>query len=108
DKDNIFFSFGNNTAAEMEYSFKKGVFKRKTKIIDKELYQEALDNIGKAEIMFASSIYVLNYHFPRPIKSVSDENALFSADKKSFKLGVSFLEYLKNPEVLNLEVALEK
>src|SRR5690606_28195076 len=108
DEDNPFSSFGNSTATEMEYSFKKGVFKRKATIVDKELHQQALDSIGEAEMMFASSSYVLNYHFPRPIKSVSNENALFSADKKSFRLEISFLEYLKNPEVLHLEVKLEK
>lgn len=108
DKDNPFSSFGNSTATEMEYSFKKGVFKRKATIVDKELHQQTLDSIGEAEMMFASSTYVLNYHFPRPIKSVSNENALFSADKKSFKLEISFLEYIKNPEILNLEVELEK
>lgn len=108
DEDNPFSTFGNNTATEMEYSFKKGVFKRKATIVNKELHQQTIDSIGEAEMMFASSSYVLNYHFPRPIKSVSNENALFSADKKSLKLEISFLEYLKNPEILNLEVELEK
>lgn len=108
EEDNPFSSFGNSTATEMDYSFKKGIFKRKATIVDKELHQQVIDSIGEAEMMFASSSYVLNYHFPRPIKSVSNENALFSADKKSFKLEISFLEYIKNPEVLNLEVELEK
>lgn len=108
DEDNPFSSFGNSAATEMEYSFNKGVFKRKATLVNKELHQQVLDSIGEAEMMFASSSYVLNYHFPRPIKSVSNENALFSADKKSFKLEISFLEYIKNPEVLNLEVELEK
>src|SRR5690606_13461621 len=97
DEDNPFSSFGNSAATEMEYSFNKGVFKRKATLVNKELHQQVLDSIGEAEMMFASSSYVLNYHFPRPIKSVSNENALFSADKKSFRLEISFLEYLKNP-----------
>ncbi len=108
DEYNPFSAFGDKTATEMEYSFKNGIFKRKAIIVDSELHQQALDSIGEAEMMFASSSYVLNYHFPKPIKSVSNENALFSADKKSFKLEISFLEYLKNPEILNLEVELEK
>jgi len=108
DKDNMFSSLRTSTATEMEYSFKNGIFKRKAIIADNELHHQALDSIGEAQKMFASSSYVLNYHFPKPIKSVSNENALFSADKKSFTLEISFLEYLKNPEILNLEVKLEK
>jgi hypothetical protein len=105
---NPFSSFVGNGATKMEYSFKKGVFKRKATIIDREVYQKAIDSIGEAEMMFASSNYILNYHFPKPIKSVSNENAMFSDDRKSLKLEVSYLDYLKDPELLNLEVVLEK
>ncbi|UOB18544.1 hypothetical protein [Abyssalbus ytuae] len=105
--DNPFSSFGNGGGTKMEYTFKKGVFKRKAIIVDKELHQQAMDSLGEAEMMLSSSSYVLNYHFPKPVKSVSNENAMFSADRKSFKIEVSFMDYLKDPEMLNLEVKLE-
>ncbi len=105
--DNPFSSMVKAGSTKMEYSFKNGIFKRKAEIADKEAHKQALDSLGQAEMMFAASNYSLNYHFSKPIKSVSNEKAMFSADKKSFKLEVSYLDYLKDPGILNLEVVLE-
>ena len=66
-----------------------------------------MDSLSEMAMMFGSSRYKLNYHFPRPIKSVSNNQALFSDDRKSFALEFDFMETLKNPELLNVEVVLE-
>ena len=58
-------------------------------------------------LMFGSSTYKLNYHFPKPIKSVSNETAMFSADRKTVTIEYGFMDYIANPEALNLEVVLE-
>ncbi|MDD7888196.1 hypothetical protein [Flavivirga sp. 57AJ16] len=91
----------------LEYNFNGKTFKRVAKIIDKEAYKKATDSVGEMAVMFGSSMYKLNYHFPKPIKSVSNEKALFSADRKSFTVEFGFMEYLSNPEALNVEVVLE-
>jgi hypothetical protein len=51
--------------------------------------------------------YVLNYHFPRKIQSVSNSLAEISADKKSLKLELLLSDCLQNPLITNLEVVLE-
>lgn len=107
DSSNPFSSIGEDGATTVSYSYNNGVFKRTAKIIDAEKHQIAIDSMESMAMMFESSKYKLNYHFPRPIKSVSNENAMFSDDRKSFTLEVGFMETLKTPEVLDIEVVLE-
>ncbi|WP_053992095.1 hypothetical protein [Mangrovimonas sp. TPBH4] len=105
--DNKFSALGPETS-ELKYSFNGRKFTRKTKILNKELHQQIVDSLGEMAMLYESSTYKLNYHFPRPIKSVSNETAMFSDDRKTVTLEFGFMEYLKNPEALNLEVILEK
>lgn len=92
---------------DMKYSYKKGVFKRIVKVKDIELQQQITDSLGAIAMMFANSKYKLNYHFPRKIKSVSKEGALYSEDRKSMTIEFALMDYMSNPEVMNLEVVLE-
>ena len=57
--------------------------------------------------MFGTSTYKLNYHFPRAVKSVSNEKAMFSADRKTVTIEFPFMTYALDPEALNLEIVLE-
>jgi len=107
DPNNPFSSMANNGNTDMKYSYKKGVFKRTVKVLDKALQQQITDSIGPMKAMFATSKYKLNYHFPRKIKSVSKEGALFSEDRKSITIEYGFMDYIADPEVMNLEVVLE-
>ena len=91
----------------MQYEFDGNVFKRTAVVLDREAYEQLTDSLSQLEMMFGSSKYKLNYHFPKKIKSVSHEGALFSEDRKSVVIEYGFMEYLKNPEALNLEVILE-
>ena len=95
----------NNT--KLVYNMAGNTFTRTATIINKELHQKAVDSLQNMSMMFASSKYKLNYHFPRKIKSVSNENAMFSNDRKSFTLEFGFMEYATNPEALNITVILE-
>ena len=52
--------------------------------------------------------YKLKYTFPKKIKKTSAEDATFSLDGKTLELERGFVEYLKNPDVLDIEVELEK
>ncbi|WP_298426471.1 hypothetical protein [uncultured Kordia sp.] len=101
-------ALGSEGVTETNYSFKGNVFKREVVVLDKAKLAAVKDSLGQAKMMFASSGYTLNYHFPKKIKSVSLEGATINEDGKSFTLEVNFLQYITNPEMLNVEVELEK
>jgi len=90
------------------YSYKKGKFKRDSYIIDPEKYQIQLDSIKEVESYMNGMTYKLKYTFPRKIKKSSAEDATYSLDGKTLELQRSFIEYLKNPDIMDLEVELEK
>ncbi|WP_298309669.1 hypothetical protein [uncultured Aquimarina sp.] len=102
----------SNTEGEdptkVSYTFKKNKFKRVTEILDKEKLKMSLDSLAQMKMFLASSKYKINYHFPKKIKKISSEKAMFSQDGKSFTLEVGFLEYMEDPTVLDVEVELEK
>lgn len=91
----------------LNYEYNGKIFKRNVTITDKGLHQKMIDSLGEMTEMYASSTYKLNYHFPKPVKSVSNETAQFSDDRKIVSITYSFLDYLLDPEALNLEVVLE-
>lgn len=107
DPNNPFSAFGDGGASNLKYEYDGKTFKRVAKITDKETYEKLSDSLGQMAAMMGSSKYKLNYHFPKPIKSVSNESAMFSADRKSFTVEFDFMDYIMDPEALNLEVVLE-
>ncbi len=108
DPSNPFSAMANGGNSKLSYSFENNVFKRTVKVLDKEVQQKMKDSLGQAAMMFASSKYKLNYHFPRKVKSVSNDKALFSSDGKTVTIEYGLMDYMTNPEVMNLEVVLEK
>ncbi len=107
DSNNPFSSLGKNGSTELSYAYNGKVFKRTATVIDKEMLKQMNDSLSDMRMMFASSKYKLNYHFPKPIKSVSNEEAMFSEDRKSVTVEFGFMDYITDPESLNLEVILE-
>ncbi|MDC6365718.1 MULTISPECIES: hypothetical protein [Flavobacteriaceae] len=95
------------STSEVTYSFKKNTFTRTAKILDEEMFQQSLDSMQGAEMFLSGSTYTLKYHFPRKVKSANVEGATFSADGKTMFYEVGFLELMKDPSVLDLEVELE-
>lgn len=91
----------------VNYSFKKGVFKRDAYIKDEKMHQQQVDSMKQAEAFMGGSNYTLNYTFPKKIKKTSNPEATFSEDKKTVKIEAPFIEYFKNPDLLDLEVELE-
>jgi hypothetical protein len=93
------------------YTFEGSVFKRMVKITDVEKLKkksEEIESLKKQTSQFKLvQSYVLNYHFPRKIKSVSNVNAIIGADQKSLKMQFLLSDCLQNPELTNLEVVLE-
>lgn len=95
--------FGNSdTKLSFTYNGKK--FTRKTIVPKKETKKVETDSLGMAKMFFASSKYTLKYHFPKPVKKVSNPDAMFSADRKTITIQYPFTDYTDNPEKLNLNV----
>ncbi|MDD5150733.1 MAG: hypothetical protein PHC28_09720, partial [Flavobacterium sp.] len=94
----------------ISFTFDGSQFKRIVKITDSVELKKQQEKIiaSKARLKFKiNEPYILNYHFPRKIKSVSNSNAKISEDKKSLELQFLLTDCLQNPEITNLEVVLE-
>jgi len=59
------------------------------------------------KMIFASSSYIVKYHFPKPVKKVSNPTAQYSEDRKTITIEYPFKEYLESPEKLNFDVDFE-
>lgn len=92
---------------EVSYAFGSGRFSRTTVVTDSALFKQRLDSLESGSMFLAGSTYTLKIHFPRRVKSASSEEATLSVDGKTLMREVDFLEYLKNPALLNIEVELE-
>ncbi|KAB8151739.1 hypothetical protein EZY14_017710 [Kordia sp. TARA_039_SRF] len=91
-----------------EYSLKNNKFRRFIRIVDTKLMDSLRNNLGQAQMLLASSTYKLNYKFPKKVKSVSLEDAVIGKDGKSVTVTVNALDFVNDPEILNVEVELEK
>lgn len=97
----------NPQYTEVDYSFALNTFTRKTRILDKTLHAQSLDSLQGMEMFLAGSSYKLKYHFPKRIKKTSLDTATFSADGKTLFYEIQFMDYLKNPEGLDIVIELE-
>jgi hypothetical protein len=93
---------------EVNYSFKKNKFKRETIILNQELFEKTIDSLAGSEMFLSSSTYTFKYHFPKRIKSTNIEEATFSMDGKTMIYEVNFIEMMKDPKSILIEVELEK
>jgi hypothetical protein len=92
----------------VRYSFENSVFKRDAFIKDKAAHKAELDSLQKAEAFLSAIKYKIKYTFPRRVKSTSVIDATFSLDGKTMEFERSFLDYFKNPDLLDVDVELEK
>jgi hypothetical protein len=97
-----------NDAVGVVFSFEKGIFKRDAFIIDETAHQEQIDSLKGAESFMGGITYQLKYTFPTKVIKTSVKDAKLSLDGKTIEIERSFLAYLKNPDILDLEVELEK
>jgi hypothetical protein len=96
---------------KVSYSYNGNRFNRNVKIIDSIFLKKDFDQIEKYKTYYKGlklvQSYVLDYHFPRKIKSVSNPLAKISENQKSLSLQFLLTDCLQNPEITNLEVVLE-
>ena len=95
----------------IRYTFDGTIFKRVVDITDPVELKKQHDIISERKIQFSNfkitQSYVLNYHFPRKIKSVSNPNAKINEDRKSLMLQFILTDCLQSPENTAFEVVLE-
>lgn len=95
----------------ISYTFDGNIFKRIVKITDSIELKKQQVKISEIKTRISNlkinQSLILNYHFPRKIKSVSNTNAIINEDKKSLKLQFIISDFLQNPGSTNLEVVLE-
>ncbi|WP_040247836.1 hypothetical protein [Psychroserpens mesophilus] len=75
---------------------------------DLEALDKEISEMGEAKDMFEAMSYTLVYHFPKAVKSVSNKKATISDDGKTVKLKMNFIDMLKSPETMTLDVVLER
>ncbi|CAA9195573.1 hypothetical protein ACHRVW_23200 [Flavobacterium collinsii] len=97
----------NNSTVNYNYDGKK--FTRKAIVDKQKLAAKVQDSTAEmSKMVFASSTYVIKYHFPKRIKKVSNPTALFSEDRKTITIQYPFTDYMENPDKLNFDVEFEK
>lgn len=93
------------------YNFDGKTFSRLVSIINKTELEKAKKQSKEFNAKYGAlklvQSYILNYHFPRNIISVSNSKAFVSADKRSLTLEFLLSDCLQDPEMTNLEVVLE-
>ncbi len=107
DKADAMLSGLGNDNSKLTFSYNGKQFMRKAIVSKEALSKIANDSTGMAKMIFASSKYTLKYHFPKAVKSVSNPDAMFSADRKTITVEYPFTDYSENPEKLNLNVVFE-
>lgn len=91
----------------VRYDYTGNSFTRDAYIKDEKAYQKQKDSLQEAEMFMSSMNYTLKYTFPKKIKSSSVEDANYSLDGKTIIIERRFLDYFKNPDILDLQIELE-
>lgn len=92
----------------VRYSYKKGVFIRDAYIKDEKRHSAQVDSMKQTEAFMGEMMYKLKYTFPRKIASSSVEDATYSLDGKTIVVERKFIEYFRDPDLLDVTVELEK
>lgn len=87
-------------------TFKKIVSEKNTKEDeeDEETSEENARVEESMEMFYAQSSFKVVYEFPKPVKKVSVENALYSEDRKTITIEYPLKDYMENPASLNFEI----
>jgi len=91
----------------VSYQYKKGKFIRDAYIKDIEKHKAQIDSMKNAESFMSSMKYKLKYTFPKKIVKSSVEDATYSLDGKTIEFERNFIDYMKDPDIMDLEVEIE-
>ena len=74
---------------------------------DIEALDKEISEMGEAKDMFGAMSYTLVYNFPKAVTSVTNTKATISEDRKTVTLKMNFIDMIKSPEMMTLDVVLE-
>jgi hypothetical protein len=103
-------SFANALKQEMENVEEEIIEESGGEIDDatEDDVEESLDKMTESMgMIFEQSSYKMIYRFPKPVKSITFENAQFSADRKTVTVDIAMDDYMEHPEKLSFEVVFE-
>ncbi len=90
------------------FSFDKKTFERTASLdmsaMTEEQKTQMSQSMQQMKMFFGGAKYKMVYHFSKPVKTISNEEALFSGDRKTVTIEYNFMEYLEDPEKVNLKV----
>ena len=96
---------------KVSYSYVGNRFNRTVKITDSIFLKREFDRLENYKSYYKGlklvQSYVLDYHFPRKIQSVSNPKAKISENQKSLSIEFLLTDCVQNPTITNLEVILE-
>jgi hypothetical protein len=94
-------------------TFKKTVAKvEKKKEVTEEVEEGSEDDLGAKMIeslnmFYDQSNFKIVYQFPKAVKKVSIENALYSEDRKTITIEYPLKDYMENPDKLSFDIVFE-
>lgn len=104
--DPVFYSFSNNTFTR--YQPKKEGASEAVEGEDNTETEDMTDMFkDQFSEMFKATFYTMSYTFPKPIKSVSNKDAVLSEDRKTMTLKTDLNAINEHPDLMNLEIVLE-
>ncbi len=94
-------------------TFKKTVAKvEKKKEVTEEVEEGSEDDLGakmteSLNMFYDQSNFKIVYQFPKAVKKVSIENALYSEDRKTITIEYPLKDYMENPDKLSFDIVFE-
>lgn len=95
-------------STRVSYRFDDRVFSRRSEITDSVLHQQRLDSLEGTAMFLSGSTYTLKIHFPSRVRAADSESATLSLDGKTLIQEVEFMDYLRDPGILDIRVELEE
>lgn len=108
-KDSPMGKFFGNDKNGLAFTYDGNSFARITTIMNEEgdsdfsINEDDPSDMEMKE-MFAEAYYIVEYSFPKKIKSVNIKDAVISEDGKSVTAKVNWVDYLMNPKALDIKV----
>ena len=103
--------FMGDKSSQTDYTFNSSTFTRITTLSEdynpnemETLFDVNDEDDQEIKEKFSEATYQVKLSFPKPIKTINVDQPEFSKDRKQVSYKVSWIEYLKNPKVLDLKV----
>lgn len=105
-----------NDNASTSYFYDGKTFKKTVSKIEKKK-EEAVEEVAEEseelnlkqsfDMFYEQSSFKVVYQFPKAVKKVSVDNALYSEDRKTVTIEYPLKDYMESPDKLNFEVTFE-